>query len=331
VRAGAAATGDESDLAHILCWLVWVETLDGEFARACALADEALEHAALTGSEANRAWVLAHRSLARAHRGDAEGTLADVTVADAIAGRLGYPLPLIWTATAVAVLELSRANPAAAWEAARPLVEALGGDETLSVYLLPPAIDALIELGELERAERLLARLERCSHGMAWGPGAVARLGAALAAACGDLDAAEARLVRAHAGAELPFERAQTLLVEARVHRRRRRKRAARDSLAQALELLEGMDARLWADRARDELARVSPGRAAGELTASERRVAQLAAEGRSNKQIAGALSMAVHTVEVHLSRTYAKLGVGSRAQLARLEVSVISPEGERT
>ncbi len=335
VRAGAAATGDESDLAHILCWLVWVETLDGELARACALADEALGHAVLTGSEANRAWVLAHRSLARAHRGDAGAALADAADAAAIAAGLGYPLPLVWTATAVAVLELSRGNPAAAWDAAGPFVDRLGGDETITAYLLPPAVDALIELGELERAERLLARLERCACGMAWGAAAVARLGATLAAARGDLDAAEAQLTRAHAAATLPFERALMLLVEARVRRRRRRKRAARESLSRALALLEGMDARLWAGRARDELARVSPGRAPGELTVSERRVAQLAAEGRSNKQIASALSMAVHTVEVHLSRTYAKLGVGSRAQLAhllaRLEVSVISPEAEPT
>jgi DNA-binding CsgD family transcriptional regulator len=215
------------------------------------------------------------------------------------------------------------------------VIEQSGADETLTVYLLPPALDALIELGELERAERLLGRLVRCVNGMAWGAATVARLRGTLAAARGDLDAAEAQLMRAHAAAALPFERAQTLLAEARVRRRRRRKRAARESLSRALALLEGMDARLWADRARDELARVSPGRAPGELTASERRVAQLAADGRSNKQIASALSMAVHTVEVHLSRTYAKLGVGSRGQLAhllaRLEVSVISPEAERT
>ncbi len=267
----------------------------------------------------------------RAHRGDAETARADAADAAAIAVRLGYPLPLVWTATAVAVLELSLGNAAGAWAAARPLVEESRGDETLTVYLLPPALDALIELGELERAERLLARLQRCVGGMAWGPAAVARLGAALAAARGDLDAAEAQLASALAGATLPFERAQALLVEARVRRRRRRKRAAREFLSQALALLEGMGARVWADRAREELARVSPGRAPGELTASERRVAQLAAEGRSNKQIASALSMAVHTVEVHLSRVYAKLGVASRAQLARLEVSVISPEADPT
>lgn len=334
VRARVAATGDESDLAHILCWLVWVETLGGDLARACTLADEALEHAAHTGSEANRAWVLTHRALARAYRGDADAADADAAEAAAIAVRLGYPLPLVWTATAVALLELSRGNPAAAWDAARPFVEKPGADETLTAYLLSPAIDASIELGELERAGCLLGRLERRVDGMAWGPSAVARLAASLAAAHGDLDAAEAQLSRAHATAELPFEIGQSLLIEARVRRRRRRKRAARESLARAQEIFERMDARLWAARAREELARVSPGRAAGELTASERRVALLAAEGRSNKQIASALSMAVHTVEVHLSRTYAKLGVHSRAQLghlrSRIEVSVISPEAER-
>jgi len=52
-------------------------------------------------------------------------------------------------------------------------------------------------------------------------------------------------------------------------------------------------------------------------LTASERRVAQMAASGMSNKQIAQALFVTVKTVETHLHRAYQKLAVGSRAQLA--------------
>ncbi len=57
------------------------------------------------------------------------------------------------------------------------------------------------------------------------------------------------------------------------------------------------------------------PGRA-GELTPTERRVAELAANGRSNKEIARALFVTVNTVEGHLSHAYAKLGIRSRAQL---------------
>lgn len=55
-----------------------------------------------------------------------------------------------------------------------------------------------------------------------------------------------------------------------------------------------------------------------GELTPSERKVAELAAEGLSNKDIAAQLFVTVHTVEAHLTRAFAKLGARSRTQLAR-------------
>jgi DNA-binding CsgD family transcriptional regulator len=74
-----------------------------------------------------------------------------------------------------------------------------------------------------------------------------------------------------------------------------------------------------WAQRARSELARVggrSPA-APGALTPTEHDVVKLAAAGLTNKEIARRLSIAVHTVEVHLSRAYLKLGVRSRSQLA--------------
>ncbi len=63
-----------------------------------------------------------------------------------------------------------------------------------------------------------------------------------------------------------------------------------------------------------------------GELTPSERRVVELAADGRSNKEIAHAVSVSVHTVEVHLAHAFAKLGVQSRTQLARR----LAEEGDR-
>jgi DNA-binding NarL/FixJ family response regulator len=73
------------------------------------------------------------------------------------------------------------------------------------------------------------------------------------------------------------------------------------------------------AERPERVLARVGARRPrrAGELTPTERRVAELAAEGLANKQIANAMFVTVHTVEVHLARVYAKLGVRSRTQLA--------------
>ena len=70
--------------------------------------------------------------------------------------------------------------------------------------------------------------------------------------------------------------------------------------------------------RARAELGRIG-GRTREEgLTAAERRVAALVAEGRTNKEVAAALFCGERTVETHLSHVYAKLGMRSRAQLAR-------------
>jgi DNA-binding CsgD family transcriptional regulator len=84
--------------------------------------------------------------------------------------------------------------------------------------------------------------------------------------------------------------------------------------------------------RAAEELERAAPGRAGGELTATERRVAALVAEGRKNREIAQALFMSVATVEAHLTRIYRKLDLRSRSELARLvadgTVSVAGEEG---
>jgi DNA-binding NarL/FixJ family response regulator len=121
-----------------------------------------------------------------------------------------------------------------------------------------------------------------------------------------------------------PFELGRTLLAVGTVRRRARQKRAARDALEQGLVLFEALGASLWAQRVRDELQRIS-GRRPGsdELTTMERRVASLAAQGLANKEIASALYISVHTVEAHLTRTYRKLGIRSRAALAgRLSAS---------
>ena len=81
------------------------------------------------------------------------------------------------------------------------------------------------------------------------------------------------------------------------------------------------MGARLWAAKARDELERVSLRRAAqDELTETERRVAELAAAGLTNRSVAAQLFISPKTVEANLARVYRKLGISSRAELgARL------------
>jgi DNA-binding NarL/FixJ family response regulator len=149
-----------------------------------------------------------------------------------------------------------------------------------------------------------------------------------LAAAKGDLESAFSAFEHAlAAGAEgYQLESARTLLCLGSVRRQAQQKRAAREALELALLKFEEIGARLWAEKARAELARIS-GRtpAVEELTETERRVAELAARGRTNKQIAAELYMGLSTVEAHLSHVYRKLGVRRAALATRLS----APRGE--
>ena len=140
-------------------------------------------------------------------------------------------------------------------------------------------------------------------------------------AARGELDEAAEALGRAlaeHERCPMPFERARTLLVQGRLQRRLKRKRQARLSLDEARELFASAGAETWLARVDDELGRVAVRRAPEELSATELRIARLAADGLSNQAIAEQVFVSVKTVESNLKRAYRKLGISSRAQLAR-------------
>jgi DNA-binding CsgD family transcriptional regulator len=127
-----------------------------------------------------------------------------------------------------------------------------------------------------------------------------------------------AEAVSTFAALGMPFERARTLLVLGEVRRRGKRKRAAREAMDEALATFEALGAELWAQRARDAMQRIGGRTAAGGLTATEGRVAELVAAGRSNKEVAAELFVSVRAVEANLTRIYAKLGLGSRTELVR-------------
>jgi DNA-binding CsgD family transcriptional regulator/TolA-binding protein len=181
----------------------------------------------------------------------------------------------------------------------------------------------LVTTGEMDQARAYIAEFEERAqaYGRPWGLATAARCRGLLHAADGDLLAALAafeRALKAHERVPGQFERGRTLLALGMTQRRAKQKRAARASLQQALAAFEQLGASLWAAKAQAELGRIG-GRAAAapQLTPTEERVAALVAEGRTNKEVAAALFVTVHTVEANLSRIYSKLGVRSRAELA--------------
>ena len=117
-----------------------------------------------------------------------------------------------------------------------------------------------------------------------------------------------------------PFDLGRTLLAKGTAERRARHRRAARETLEQAAAIFDELGAVLWARKARAELARIGGRAPSGdELTPSEQRIAELVAEGKTNKEIGAAMYLSAKTIEYHLANTYRKLDIHSRAELARI------------
>jgi DNA-binding CsgD family transcriptional regulator len=325
-RDHAYDRAEESSLPWILLYLGLIEFVAGRWDAAEQYARDGIDIAGQTNQEPQRLSALAVHSLVGACRGDVEEARADVDTVLSLADAYGAMLARIIGSTAVGLLELSLDRPEEAHQVLGPLgdrLESGGVREPGSVPFVPDDIEALIRLDRLAEAEALLERLERRARRLdrASALAAAARCRGLLAATRGDLDGALTSLERAmseHERVPMPFERARTLLALGATRRRAKRRRAARESLDESLAIFEELGARLWSEKAREELARIG-GRpkATGDLTPTERRVAALVAEGRSNKEVAAALFVTVKTVESNLSRVYAKLGIRSRAELA--------------
>jgi DNA-binding CsgD family transcriptional regulator len=197
------------------------------------------------------------------------------------------------------------------------------GEPSVLAFLLDE-VEAHSLLGDAASAAAVLMAFDR--HCEADPPPWVAPLAlrarGLVEAATRDLETARATLAEAvadEAHLPLPLERARTRLAHGRVLRRLQHRARARTELAHALAQFEELGAALWAERAREELGRVG-GRAASteDLTPTEQRIAELVAEGRSNREVGAALFVTPKTVESALTRVYRKLGVRSRTELAR-------------
>jgi len=202
---------------------------------------------------------------------------------------------------------------------------AAGCHLSVLVEWVAPTVAALARLGRVAEATALAAReLEEADAF-----GAPRRRAIALSA-CGGLDDGPAGLAQLQEATDLLTDsparlvRAAALVNLGAGLRRRGEGVAAREPLGAGLDLAHRCGAVALAEAARAELVATGarPRRASrhgpGSLTPAELRTAEMAASGMSNRDVAQALFVSTKTVETQLSQAYAKLGIASRAELAR-------------
>ena len=318
--------GHETSCYEILAHLADVEYRAGRFQRARQCLNEASDIAVEAGIDV-MGEILPVGAAVECVTGDADVARSDAIRGLEVCDRTGDRWNEVRCRSVLGLVDLSLADPAAAKAWLEPLpavVDAMGLREPGVFPFVPDLVEALAALGELKRASALTDELEQRGRrfGRSLALGTAERCHGLIAAALGDLAAAAIWLERSCLeleGVAQPFETARSLLVAGEIQRRMKKKRSTRTLLGEALVIFEGMGAHGWAERARRDLARIG-GRAPTSvaLTPSEQQIADLVAEGRTNREVASAMFVSVHTVEANLKRIYRKLGVRSRTELAR-------------
>lgn len=314
---------DERFSGEVLWDLAWVELWGGRWELAADYAERARDISVQYGREKNQdyipsAWVAVHRGQLDVARTHSERGL------QLSAEQLGLRPPLLlavpglaalWSGDAAAAAELlGEADGQAA---------SLGWREPSRRPWSGDYVEALLELGQVDQAvrvvdlweadarrldrDRVLAQVTRCRGLVAAAQGSVAEAVSALE-----------RAVAQHENVGDAFGRARALLALGVVRRRARQKLPARTAIGEALSGFEQLGAVTWIDKARAELGSIGGRTRQATLTAAERRVATLVADGRTNREVAAELFLGERTVAGHLTRVYAKLGVRSRTELAR-------------
>jgi DNA-binding CsgD family transcriptional regulator len=323
--ARAREAGDDYALVTLLSYLAATEELAGDFTAATALVAEAEQLAAWQDWPMS-AWHLEPRcelliaaghldqavSLADERLPDQESqTIPARFIGESVRGKVS-----VWRGdTAATIRHLERA----AWFAdQRDWVEP--GIRSRIDHLLA---EAYVAVGRTDDARRISAWLGELGGrlGRPALTGDAYRIDALIRAKAGDLDAAAAAAraaVAAHESSLLRPELARSLLVLGRVERRRKARGQSRDVLARARELAAEMGHRQLLAAIDQELPRLAAGRSGTELTDAERRVAGLIAAGATNRDAAAALFVSKRTVDAHVASIYRKLGIRTRAELAR-------------
>ena len=193
----------------------------------------------------------------------------------------------------------------------------------ITQWILPELIEAAVRTGRAEVAREAMERLSAMTviEGSDWAKGLEARSRALLSEGL-DAEHCYAEAVERLGRTPLRPELARAHLLYGEWLRRENRRNDARHQLRAAHHLFTTTGAEAFAERARSEL--LATGEKVRkhevdinhELTPQEEHIVRLARDGRSNAEIAAELFLSTRTVEWHLRKVFAKLGITSRREL---------------
>ncbi|NJP91437.1 AAA family ATPase [Nonomuraea sp. FMUSA5-5] len=319
-------------LPHALQNLASTQLYLGRFQDARASADEAVriagdigQHHRLDHLQGVLAWLAAVRGDERACTELVDRVHAHATGHDNVSS-------LAWTLWARGLLAMGQGRMEAALEELTAGLAGATRHQLTTTLTVPDLVEAAVRCERAERAEAPLARFEEwaTATGQPWARAVALRCKALIAGSDEETEARYTEAVSLHLNGGRPFEEGRTRLLFGEWLRRSRRKAEARVQLRQALDTFDRAGALPWAERARAELRATgeasSMGRAAGAaslLTAQELQIVRLAAQGGTNRDIGARLFLSPRTVGYHLHKAFPKLGVASRAELARLDLGI--------
>jgi len=336
VRNRYIERGANSHIMFIDLHSTLIDIWRADYASAALTAEDATERAEQLGGDHMAVIAQAARAAVAAYTGRERDARTDAHAAIEGANRCGSPRLADQPVMTLGFLDVSLGNYAEALTTLQPLIarfNTLPGTEIVTAAFIPDAVEAMIALGHISEAGPLIEALEHNGRRLdrPWMLAVGARCRSMWLAARGDVEAATRMAQQAmvdHDRLPMPFEWARTQLLLGQLQRRQRLKEAVTVTLGEALRAFEHLGTPLWAKRARDELARTKSGPTQHLLlTPAEQRVAELAASGMTNRDVAARLFISPKTVEANLARVYRKLDIRSRAELGH-RMSQLTADG---
>lgn len=327
-RRRSEERGAEDELLFVAVQSVLIEIWSGNLGEATLLAGDAVQRAEQLGGDNSVLMAMTVQTAVASYTGREHDTREYGRQALAAGARCGSRRVAEWPAMMLGFLEVSLGRYSEALKILDPLVAGFPktseGTEIISATYIPDAVEAMVALGRVDDAEPMIAALELNGARLdrPWMLALGARCRAMAHAARGDIDAATSSAqdaIREHDRLPMPFERARTQLLLGQLLRRARHKEAAAASMDEAQRTFERLGTSLWTARASAERERTKvPWSRDLALTPSEQKVAELAAAGATNRDIAATLFISAKTVEANMTRIYRKLDIRSRAELGR-------------